>query len=165
MNDNQVEVIKELEEKDGEVVYKDAFIIDVNDLASIIEEDMPYFNDVDDFLENYDYETDGNDAYNYAKDKNFNIKDVVENSYADEEEDNFETDTNGFDDIEEEFEDSNYDSESDDVDLESLDDLEDEENDESDDRFDDFDDFDDFSDKASNNKDDDYSDDDDDIFA
>ena len=104
--ENKIEILKELElDDDGNVLYKDSFKIFAEDLAEILTVDVEGFDDVEEFLENYDPESDGMEVYEIAKKNGLEIEDCLE--------DNLNEENDGLDD--EEIDMSEFDS---------LDDLE-----------------------------------------
>lgn len=83
--ENKIEILKELElDEDGEVIYKDAFMISEEDLIELITMDIEGFDDLDEFLENYDPSTDGFEVYEVAKRKGMEITDCIEDNINEE---------------------------------------------------------------------------------
>lgn len=99
MDESKIKVLKALEcDNDGNVVYEESFYINREDLQTLISELMGSdFDDVDDFIDNYEPEVDGVDIYEAAKERGMELEDCIEDdteSFADELD---ESDIKGFD--------------------------------------------------------------------
>lgn len=83
--ENKIEILKELQLDDDEnVIYKDSFKISVEDLTEILSTDIERYDDVEEFLENYDPDSDGMEVYEIAKEKGLDIEECLEDNINEE---------------------------------------------------------------------------------
>lgn len=83
--ENKIEILKELQLDDDEnVIYKDSFKISVEDLTEILSTDIEGYDDVEEFLENYDPDSDGMEVYEIAKEKGLDIEECLEDNINEE---------------------------------------------------------------------------------
>lgn len=106
-----VEVVKSLElDENDEPVYKESFMISRDNLENVVLDYMDGFDDVDEFLENYYPELDGEEAYEIAKDKGWIESEELIN-LLDGDNDGEEIDITGFESIDDYSDDSDLEDE------------------------------------------------------
>lgn len=106
-----VEVVKSLElDENDEPVYKESFMISRDNLENVVLDYMDGFDDVDEFLENYYPELDGEEVYEIAKDKGWIESEELIN-LLDGDNDGEEIDITGFESIDDYSDDSDLEDE------------------------------------------------------
>lgn len=106
-----VEVVKSLElDENNEPVYKESFMISRDNLENVVLDYMDGFDDVDEFLENYYPELDGEEVYEIAKDKGWIESEELIN-LLDGDNDGEEIDITGFESIDDYSDDSDLEDE------------------------------------------------------
>lgn len=75
---------------EDEIVYKESFKINPSDLEEILKHEYDVYKDVEEFMENYEPETDGVAVYNIACKHSFDIEEEVVDVFGEEEADDKE---------------------------------------------------------------------------